>query len=578
MSPRAWVAAAATVAAIVAVTATGCGSTDGFDVLIRRGTILDGTGGPAYHADVGIVADRIVAMGDLSAAAARREIDAEHLMVAPGFIDLNGQSGVSLLIDGAAHSHIRQGITTEILGERNTPALWTDRQDRAQIEQSGVAVTWRGFSQYFEHLHRKGVSLNVGSFVPADMIRREILGEEHREPTAAELVQMDRLVLDAMDQGAFGLASALTYAPGSYASRHELTELARTAASVGGIYITHVRGETSRPLEAIGEAIDIGRDASVPVVIYHVKLGARKVWGRTSELRRLIDDARAGGLDVSATQYPYTAGGTELMACLPPWVLYGGRSQARQRLRDPALRARIQREIEDEVQILGWENLVAAAGFEGIQIASVPAGGDQTIVGRTLAELAAAAGVTPWTLFFDLLSIEGRVGATFHMMSETDVERAMQFPWVSISTDSAAVHAEGPLSTGVPHPRAYGTYPRVLGHYVRERQIVSLPEAVRKMTALPAAQVRLADRGTLRVGYFADVVLFDPRTILDQGTFAHPARYPVGVEYVLVNGVVTLDRGQHTGARAGRPVFRPARPNAVRARHAVVPAASVPPY
>lgn len=556
MRGRCAAAPAALLAAGLSLIQLGCRHSPVYDLIVRGGTVIDGTGSPPFDADIAIAGDRIEAIGNLKGASALRVISADGLVVSPGFVDLNGQSGVTLLVDGGAESHIRQGITTELIGERSTPALWTDRQDGAQLEQNGVQVSWTSFREYLDHLKSSGISLNVGSFVPADMVRREILGQKNRHPTQAELRKMIALVRQAMADGAFGLASALTYAPGSYASREELTELARAVGGVGGVYITHVRGETSRPLDAIREAIAIGRDARLPVIIFHLKLGAKNMWGKTSELRTLIENARAEGVDVSATQYPYTAGGTDLMACLPPWVMDGGREKARERLRDSSVRARIRREIETDAELLGWENLVAAAGFEGIQIASASADVDQSLVGRHVSEIAADANVSPWQMFFDLVMNE-RVGATFHMMSETDVEHVMQMPWVSISTDSAAVHTEGPLATGIPHPRAYGTYPRVLGHYVRDRQLMPLSEAVRKMTGLPAAQARLSRRGLLRAGYFADLVIFDSKTVSDQGTYARPAVYPTGIIYVVVNGTVTLDGGRHTGARAGRPLFGP---------------------
>jgi N-acyl-D-amino-acid deacylase len=528
-----------------------------FDLVIRGGDLLDGTGSPARRADVGIKGDRIARLGDLTGHRGARELDARGLTVAPGFIDVQGQSGVTLLVDGAGESHIQQGITTEIVGEGGTPALWTaDTIDREAAERFRLSLAWEGFDGYLRHLEGKGSSINVGSFIPATMIRREVLGDVNREPSAEELARMEARVELAMRQGGFGLSSALIYPPGAYAKTEELIALARVAARHGGIYITHVRGESFRVKEAIGEAIAIAEKAELPLVIYHLKVAAKPFWGTMGEVGAVIERARARGMKVSACQYPYTAGGTGLAACLPTWAQEGGREKMLERLSDPKLRARIRREIQTTID--GWENLIAGAGFEGIQLASLPAEMDQSLLGKRLSQVAAERGQDPWETFFGLLlDSQGRVGALYHMMSEEDVRTAMAFPWVSVGTDAAALSPAGELGRGHPHPRAYGTFPRILGRYVRQEKVLALPEAIRKMTGLAAEQLQIPERGLVKEGYFADLVVFDPATVLDNATFEEPKKYPTGIVAVVVNGAVTVEKGQHTGARAGRALFGP---------------------
>lgn len=528
-----------------------------FDLVLRGGHVLDGTGAAMVRADVGVKADRVSAVGDLSGRRAVREIDASGLVVAPGFIDVQGQSGTSLLVDGNGQSHIRQGITTEIIGEGGTPALWTEETiDRDALERFKITFDWSGFDGYLRHLEQKGTSINLGSFIPATMVRTEAIGRDNREPTPEELERMESIVEKAMQQGGFGLSSALIYPPGAYAKTAELVALAKVAARNGGIYISHVRGESFRVKEAISEAIQIGETAGLPVVIYHLKVAAKPYWGTMGQVGSLIDEARARGVKVSACQYPYTAGGTGLIACLPTWAQEGGREKTLERLRDPKLRARMRKEIETTIE--GWENLIAGAGWEGIQIASIPEAMDTSILGKRIARIAADKKQDPWETFFSLLlEGEGRIGALYHMMSEDDVRTAMKFPWVSVGTDASALPTEGELARGQPHPRSYGTFPRILGRYVREEKVLTLEEAVRKMTSLAAEQLNIKERGKVQEGYFADLVLFDPATVIDRATFENPKVYPDGIVTVIVNGKVTIDRGQHTGAHAGRALYGP---------------------
>lgn len=534
-----------------------CGGKPELDLVIRGGDVLDGTGSPPAHADVGIRGDRIVAIGDLSGRSASRTIDAAGRVVTPGFIDAQGQSGVTLLVDGRGESHVRQGITTEIIGEGSTPALWTkETADPDAVERYHLDVDWTSFGGYLRALESRGTSINIGSLVPATMVRRGVVGDDDRDPTPEELSRMEAIVDHAMAEGAFGLSSALIYPPGAYAKTDELVALARVAARHGGIYISHVRGESFRVKQAIGEAISIGEQAGLPVVIYHLKVAARPYWGTMGEIGDQIELARAKGGKVSACQYPYTAGGTSLIACLPAWAQDGGREKALERLQDPALRARIRREIETTID--GWENLIAGSGFEGIQLASLPPEMDSSLLGKRITEVASERGEDPWDTFFWLLTESGgRVGALYHMMSEDDVRTAMTFPWVSVGTDSAALAPEGELGRGQPHPRTYGTFPRILGHYVRDQKVLELPEAVRKMTSLAADQFGIQERGRLKEGFFADLVVFDPKTVLDRATYEDPKQFPTGIETVVVNGVVTVDNGEHTGARAGRALYGP---------------------
>jgi N-acyl-D-aspartate/D-glutamate deacylase len=540
-------------AAAVLLAAVACSPQ--YDLLIKNGDVVDGTGAAARRADVAVKGDRIVAVGAVSGSA-RQTIDAAGRVVAPGFIDVQGQSGVTLLADGNGESHIRQGITTEIIGEGSTPALWTrDTVDRVSVDRYHLPFDWTGFDGYLRALQNRGTSINLGSFAPVAAIREQVLGMQNRAPTADELTREEAILERAMQQGAFGFATALIYPPASYTQTDELVALARVAARYGGIYISHVRGESFRVKEAIAEAIDIGRQAKLPVVIYHLKIGAKSNWGHMDDIRAEIEAARASGVEVSACQYPYTAGGTGLPATLPGWAQEGGREQMLERLKNPAERAKMRRDVEANTEV---ENLLAGATFEGVQIASVPPDKDQSIVGKRLSQIAAERHQDNWdTLFAVLIDNDGRVGALFHMMSEDDVKTAMRFPWVSVGTDSAAIRPDGPLGAGQPHPRSYGTFPRILGRYVRDEHVLELPDAIRKMTSLAASQMKLADRGTIKEGFFADLVVFDRKTVADIGTFEKPQQYPVGIETVIVNGSVTIEGGRHTGAHAGRALFGP---------------------
>jgi N-acyl-D-aspartate/D-glutamate deacylase len=534
--------------------ALGCQSgAPPYDLLLAGGQVIDGTGSPAQRVDIGIFGDRIVEVGQLTGHPAARTIDVAGLTVAPGFIDVQGQSGTALLADGRGESHLRQGITTEIIGEGSSAAFWTDKTVEAEaIAPFGVTFDWSGLTQYGERLRQRGIAINLGTLVPASQVRREVIGLENRAASPEELARMEGLVDQAMRDGAFGLSSALIYVPGSFASTDELIALGKVAARHQGIYVSHVRGESFRLFEALDEAVRIGREGGLPVVVFHLKVAARKNWGRMGEAIARLEDARKSGVDVSATMYPYTAGGTNLNATLPLWVQEGGREAMLTRLKDPATRARARKEIETTID--GWENLILGSTFEGIQVASVPAEApDQSVIGKRISEVAQARKQDVWDTYFALIQeTGGRVGALFHMMSEEDVKTGLAWERVTIGTDSAAVRTDGLLSRGSPHPRAYGTFPRVLKQYVREGHVLSLPEAIRRMTSAAAAQFRIQDRGTIRPGMFADLVVFDPNTVADPATYEKPHQYAVGIPHVIVNGTPVVLDGQVTDSRPGR--------------------------
>lgn len=536
-----------------------------FDILIVGGRVVDGTGNPWTVADLGIRGDRIVARGRLAGAPARRVIDASGLVVAPGFIDMLGQSEFTLLVDPRAESKVRQGITTEITGEGESAAPQNDLTLPGLdsfTARFGKEVDWRDFAGYFTRLERQGLGLNFGSYVGATQVRQAVLGSENRAPTAEELAEMERLVAQAMEQGALGLSSSLVYAPANYARTEELVALARVAAAHGGIYATHMRGEGRTVFQALEETFTIAAQANIPVEIFHLKVAGQGVWGKMGEVIARIEAARAAGLDITADQYPYVAGATALSASIPPWAHAGGREDLLNRLRDPATRDRLRREISRPGE--NWENFYwMAGGAEGVLISSVENPDLRVYEGQRLSEIALQRNEDPVeTLFNLLLADDGETKAIYFLMSEEDVKLALRQPWVSVGTDYQAVRAEGPLSAWKPHPRAYGSFPRILGRYVREQKLLPLEEAIHKLTSLPAQRLGLHERGLLLPGYYADIVLFDFGRIADSATFEDPHQYSEGIEYVLVNGQLVFEDGRLTGALPGRvlrgPGWKPA--------------------
>jgi N-acyl-D-amino-acid deacylase len=535
-----------------------------YDLVIRNGHIVDGTGSPWYAGDVGIRDGRIAAIGHLGEAPARRTLDAAGKVVAPGFIDMLGQSDLSILVDPRLPSKIYQGITTEITGEGGSAAPLDDailEADKAGYEHYGVTPDWWSLDGYFARLEKQRIGINFATFVGATQVRRMVLGDENRQPSAADLDRMRALVREAMEQGAVGVSTSLQYPPAPYASTEELIALAAEAARYGGIYATHMRNEGEGILAALDEAVRIGREARIPVEIWHLKTAGKPSWGRMPEVVAKIEEARRSGVDVAADTYAYTAWYNGLAAFIPPWAHDGGTRKLLERLRDPATRERIRKDMETHSK--DWDNeWQEIPGPEAVILCTVQNPALRPLVGKTLAEIAAQRGRAPIDTLFDLLLEDEAFSAVAVFgMSEPDVSLALVQPWVSINNDSAGTSPEGLLGQGHPHPRAYGTFPRILRKYVREEKKLSLEEAIRKFTALPAQRMRLADRGVLKAGMWADVVVFDPETVRDLATFENPNQLAVGMDYVLVNGIPVIDNGRMTGELPGKVLRGPGAKN-----------------
>ncbi|HXE90312.1 MAG TPA: amidohydrolase family protein [Terriglobales bacterium] len=541
--------------------AVSCVAAQDYDVLIRNGRVVDGSGNPWVDADVGIIGDRIAFVGHAAdSVTARQTIDARGKVVAPGFIDMLGQSEYSLLIDRQAVSKLTQGITTEITGEGNSVAP-VNATSLAELQDFlrtyGIAVDWQSLDEYFRRLEQQGMAINLGTFVGAAQVRQMVLGNEDRAPTAGELARMQTLVEDAMYDGAMGLSTSLIYPPGSFATTDELLTLARMAARHGGIYASHIRDEGAHIQPALEEAFRIGREAGLPVEIWHLKVAGRPNWGKMGEVIAAIERARAAGLDVTADLYPYVASATTLSAIVPPKYQEGGTEAYLARLRDPAQRAAIRRDLETGLP--GFENMwQGLTGPEGILVVSVLSPELKRYEGRNLAEIAAEQKKDPLDAALDLIIADhNNVGAVYFEMNEEDVLLALRQPWVAVDTDAGATNPQGPLGATKTHPRAYGSFTRILGKYVREEKLLRLEAAIRKFTSLPAQRMKLADRGLLRPGYFADITIFDPATVRDLATFADPHQPSAGIEYVFVNGVLALEHGKVTGRMGGRPLRGP---------------------
>lgn len=531
-----------------------------YDLLIKNGSVVDGSGRPGYRADVAITGDRIVRLGNLKSATARRVIDARGLVVAPGFIDMLGQSELNVLIDPRAMSKVMQGVTTEITGEGESVAPLNERLIREQDEfnrRYKLEVDWRTLAGYFTRLEKQGLGVNLGTFVGATQVRAYVIGFDNRPPTAAELEQMKKLVAEAMQDGALGLSTSLQYVPARFAKTDELVALAKVARQHGGIYATHQRSEANALDESLKEVFEIARQAQIPVEIWHLKTAYKKNWGRMPEVLRRISEARAQGLDITADVYPYIAGSTALTACLPPWVLEGGTGKMLDRVRDARIRQQLKKEITTDSN--DWENIyLGSGGPGGVLISSVVNRDLESLQGKRLSQVAEEQGKEALDALFDLiLADHGQTGAIYFMMSEPDLLAAMKAPFVSFCTDSGARATDGPLAGTKSHPRGWGSYPRILGRYVREQKVLTLEKAVQKMTGMPAKRVGLKDRGLLREGMFADITIFDPKSVIDRATFELPNQYPEGVAYVIVNGQLSVDGGKRTAALAGRPLRGP---------------------
>jgi dihydroorotase/N-acyl-D-amino-acid deacylase len=531
-----------------------------FDLVIRNGRIIDGTGSPWYAADVGIRDGRIAAIGRLEGAATKRTIDAAGKVVAPGFIDMLGQSEMTILVEPRLPSKIFQGITTEITGEGGSIAPISEAliaADKIGYEHFGITPDWRTLGQYFARLEKQGIGINLASYVGATQVRRMVLGDEDRAPSAAELERMRGLVREAMEQGAVGVSTSLQYSPAPYATTEELIALAAEASKHGGIYASHMRSEGNAILEALDEAIRIGREAHIPVEIWHLKVAGKHNWGRMAEVVAKIEAARRSGVDIAADTYAYTAWFNSFSAFIPPWAHDGGTAKLLERLRDPATRTRIRKDMETPAS--GWDNeWQDIPGPEAVLLCSVHAPELQPLVGKSLAEAAKLRGQDPIDALFDILvADEAFTYVAVSGMSEPDVSLALVQPWVSINNDSQGTSPEGLLGKDHPHPRAYGTFPRILRKYVREEKKLTLEEAIRKFAALPAQRMRLADRGVLKAGMWADIVVFDPETVRDLATFEKPNQLSQGMDWVLVNGVPVIDGGKMTGELPGKVLRGP---------------------
>ena len=530
-----------------------------YDVVFLGGTVVDGSGEPRRQADVGVIGDRIAAVGDLRGAAARRIVDATGLVVSPGFIDMLGWSEFEILVDNRGVSKVTQGVTTEITGEGTSVAptdASTLRDDSAQYAAWHLVVDWRDLDGYFARLERSGTPFNLGTYVGATQVRKYVMGSEQRDPTPAELARMEALVDTAMRQGAMGLSTSLGYAPAVYAKTPELIALAAVAGRYGGVYATHLRSEGAQIRQALAEAFRIGREANVPVEVWHLKLNVRRQWGRMASILALFDSARASGVRAWANSYPYTASANELASIIPAWAHAGGKDSLLVRLRDPATRARIRREMT-HTRPDQATSMSEAGSLRNIVVLGVLDSTLRRYQGKRITEIAAAEHKDPYDALLDLvLADNANTGRATFTMSETDVRLAVATPWVAVGSDFGARAPDGPLAQPG-HPRGYGAFTRILGHYVRDLHALTLETAVRKMTGLPAERMGLGERGLLRQGYYADLAVFDPNTVRDRATFENSTAISEGIRYVLVNGRFTLDEGRLTSERPGRALRGP---------------------
>jgi N-acyl-D-amino-acid deacylase len=531
-----------------------------FDVIIKNGTFYDGTGAEPKQADVAIRGDRIVGIGDFKKAKARTIIDAKGLAVAPGFINMLSWSTESLIQDGRSQSEIRQGVTTEIMGEGESMGPVNDRVREHKLGQQidiKYDITWNTLAEYLQYLEKRGVSCNVASFIGATTIREYVIGFEDKQPTPEQLDQMRELVRKEMEAGALGIGTSLIYPPAFYAKTEELIELCKVAAKYQGKYISHMRSEGNQLFEALDELLRIAREANIPAEVYHIKASGEKNWSKEDELLARIERAQKDGLNVRANMYAYTAAGTGLDACLPPWTQEGGYPALFKRLRDPATREKIKAEVKIDSD--EWENLYLAAGSPAkILLVGFKSEKLKPLTGKTLAEVAKMRGKDPIDTAMDLIAEdESRIGTIYYLMSEENVKKELRKAWISFGSDEASQATEPPFTKSNPHPRAYGNFARVLGKYVRDEKVIPMKEAIRRLSGLPATNLGLDHRGFLKEGMFADVVVFDPAAIADRATFEKPHQYAVGVKHVFVNGVQVLKDGEHTGAKPGRALWGP---------------------
>jgi N-acyl-D-amino-acid deacylase len=535
-------------------------STDKFDIVIKGGTLYDGTGEKPRVTDVAIRGDRVAGVGNFSAAKAQTVIDAKGMAVAPGFINMLSWSTESLIEDGRSQSEIRQGVTTQIMGEGWSMGPLNDQmKQRITAEQKDIKyeIKWTTLAEYLTYLEQRGVSPNVASYLGATTVREHVIGLEDKQPTPEQLEQMRELVRRAMEEGALGIGTSLIYAPAFYAKTEELIELCKVAAKYKGKYISHVRSEGNQLVEAIEELIRISREAGLPAEIYHIKAAGEKNWPKMDRVLEKVEAARKEGLKITANMYVYPAGGTGLDASLPPWTLDGGYEALWKRLEDPATRKKIAEEVRTPSD--AWENFFLAAGSpDRILLVGFKSEKLKPLTGKSLAEVAKTRGTDPVETIMDLLLEDrSRIDTLYFLMSEENIKKEIAKPWVSFGSDEASQAPEGAFLKSNPHPRAYGNFARLLGRYVREEKIISLEEAVKRMTSLPATNLGLDHRGFVQEGMFADVVVFDPKSVVDKATFEKPHQYAVGMKHVFVNGKQVLKDGQHTGAKPGRALWGP---------------------
>ena len=535
-------------------------SSNEFDVIIRGGTVYDGSGDKAYRADVGIKGDLVTKIGDLSKAKTGLTVDATGLAVAPGFINMLSWSNESLIVDPRSLGELKQGVTTQIFGEGWSMGPLNDRMKKQMKDDQGdlkYEIEWTSLSEYLKYLEKRGVSQNVASYVGATTIRQYVLGDADVQPNAEQMQQMRDLVRKEMEAGALGIGSSLIYAPAFYARTEELIELCKVAAQYKGKYISHMRSEGNQLVQAVEELIRISREANIPAEIYHLKAAGKDNWSKMDKVLEMVEAARKSGMKITADMYNYPAGATGLDAAMPPWVLDGGYSELYKRIQDPATRKKILEEIRTPTD--KWENLYLSAGSaDKVLLVGFKNDKLKPLTGKTLAEVAKMRGTDPENTILDLvLEDQSRVGTVYFLMDEENIKKQIKYPWVSFGSDAESMAPEGAFLKSNPHPRAYGNFARLLGKYVRDEKVITLQEAVRRLTSLPATNLGLDRRGLLKKGYFADVVVFDPNTIADKATFEKPHQFAVGVRDVFVNGVQVMRNGEHTGKFSGRAVWGP---------------------
>ena len=545
---------------LCAIIATSCSAPTTYDILIKNGTITDGSGNPSYVGSVGINADTIAAIGELKNAKGNLEIDATDLVVAPGFINMLSWATESLIEDGRSMSDIKQGVTLEVFGEGWSMGPLSEKMKQEMPTSQGdikYDIDWTTLDEYLQSLVKRGISPNVASFIGATTVRINHIGYEDRAPTDEEMASMKNMVRKAMEDGALGVGSSLIYAPAFYSSTEELIELSKAASEYDGMYISHMRSEGNRILESIDELMRIANEADIRAEIYHLKMSGKDNWSKYDAVIKKIDSARAAGLQITTDMYNYTAGATGLDASMPPWVQEGGYDKWSERLQDPKIRKRVLEEMRTPTN--EWENLMYAAGTaENLLLVGFENDSLRHYTGKTLAEVAKIHGKSPEETALDLVIADGsRVGTVYFLMSEDNVKKQIALPYMSFNSDSGSLAPEGIFLNSNPHPRAYGNFSRLLGKYVRDEKVISLEEAVRKLTSLAASNLKIKKRGSLTEGYFADLAIFNPETIQDHATFAEPHQYSTGMVHVFVNGEQVLKDGEHTGATPGKVVRGP---------------------